>query len=156
MNKDIRNEIYKYLTISEKLDIMEINDKVLNRQIKEEMNETWMVRIRRESFMMKGKNEKDIIWKIFMSEKGIDMIQFINFSLINNEKLEKIFYETDLSDKEGLKKIRDRLLKEIKREVIIKSIDNIYYSLFIEITSLRLYIKIMKGIDWYRLLLNNS
>ncbi len=67
MNKDIRWLIYRYLTLEEKVKIMEMNDSVLNRMIKEDINGMWTCHIPSCSpeFKIRGKSEEEVLWKIF-------------------------------------------------------------------------------------------
>ncbi len=76
MNKDIRGLIYGYLTFEEKMKIRGIDDRVLDKQIIEEIENMWLYDhhspVRHETLIKKiiGKTEDEVIWKVFMSDLG--------------------------------------------------------------------------------------
>ena len=135
INKDIRGEIYEYLSLDEKIDIMEINDRILNKKIKEEINDMWMVWLKgQEPLKVIGKNEEEVLWNVFMSNKMNKVLLRWQVQIILSKDFE--FMEQDMvyvfdpiypieGIEEGkmdgrMEKYRERLLKKMGRSGIIE------------------------------------
>ena len=151
MNKDIRGEIYGYLSLAEKLQIARIGDKILYQDIIDEINETWYYYIYESDRQYKelkyidhyqvpwltkkirGKNKKEILWKLFMQN---DLILEEVLMWYGNENIEKLFrLSSGEYDRERykIKEIRDKILSRNSRKEIISALrrEDIYE--FIEI-----------------------
>ena len=124
-----------------------INDEVLNEQIKAEVDDTWLVYIDKKMLEIKGRRRDDIVWKILIGKYGCDVMYYIEYSQLPNIKvLEDNVNKINWSDREDIKKWRDILVREVKREDIISAISTFYYER-IKIIRLKDHIKIMKGIS---------
>ncbi len=143
MNKDIRGEIYKHLSLEEKLKIAKIGDNVLYQDIIDEINETWIywsdtfpgdinhIEVFKKGKGIRGKNKNDIIWKIFIDDDDFleDILFHEDYQIIF--KLSKGEFDWN---RPKIGQTREKILNRNTKEEIIKKIKD-------EVINNHLYLK---------------
>ena len=139
MNKDIRGEIYKHLSLEEKFKVIKINDIVLYQAIIDELNETWIyftyivpyvrdVPIIYLEKGLRGNDENNKLWEIFMGhDKLLEKILYY----VKYQELFKLMKDEYDSEDPKIKFVREKVLnRNSKEEIIInlkKVLNNNYY-----------------------------
>ncbi len=132
MNKDIKTTIYGNLSLKEKLKIADINDITLYKEIIAEIRETWYYWIMVDEIdrtevpdlgiKIRGKDEEEVLWKVFMENENFLREILIQFNRGYLEKFFKLSYCEYNWRKVEMGEIRDKILKRNSKEEIIKTL----------------------------------